>query len=128
MKRLWAFDGRVASDLRFRPMLSRPEHSILAAGFVWPCLPVSARITPSGKGWLHEIKHDGFRVIARKTGNRVRLYSRSGNDLTYRFPLIVDATARLPVRACIIGKAPDYMEAEPAARKARSCTVSIVPR
>jgi ATP-dependent DNA ligase len=37
---------------------------------------------------LHEIKHDGFGVIARKTGNRVKLYSRPGNDLTYRFPLI----------------------------------------
>jgi hypothetical protein len=37
---------------------------------------------------LHEIKHDGFRVIARKDGPRVRLYSRPGNDLTHRFPLI----------------------------------------
>ena len=33
---------------------------------------------------MHEIKHDGFRVIARKIGKRVRLYSRPGNDLTYR--------------------------------------------
>jgi ATP-dependent DNA ligase len=36
--------------------------------------------------WLHEIKHDGFRVIARKQDPRVRLYSRPGNDLTERFP------------------------------------------
>jgi ATP-dependent DNA ligase len=35
---------------------------------------------------LHEIKHDGFRIIARKDGDRVRLYSRPGNDLTRRFP------------------------------------------
>jgi ATP-dependent DNA ligase len=35
---------------------------------------------------LQEIKHDGFRIIARKNGNRVKLYSRPGNDLTYRFP------------------------------------------
>jgi bifunctional non-homologous end joining protein LigD len=40
--------------------------------------------------WLHEIKHDGFRVIARKDGNRVKLYSRPGKDLTYRFSLIVE--------------------------------------
>jgi bifunctional non-homologous end joining protein LigD len=52
--------------------------------------------------WLHEIKHDGFRVIARKMGKRVRLYSRPGNDLTYRFPLIVEALARLRSRSCII--------------------------
>jgi bifunctional non-homologous end joining protein LigD len=47
----------------------------------------------SGESWLHEIKHDGFRVIARKAGERVRLYSRPGNDLTYRLPLIVEAVA-----------------------------------
>ena len=37
---------------------------------------------PTGDAWLHEIKHDGFRVVARKDGKRVRLYSRPGNDLT----------------------------------------------
>jgi len=47
-------------------------------------------------------KHDGFRVIARKDGERVRLYSRPGNDLTYRFPLIVETLARLRSRSCII--------------------------
>jgi bifunctional non-homologous end joining protein LigD len=48
------------------------------------------------------VKHDGFRVIARKDDNRVRLYSRPGNDLTYRFPLIVEALSRLRSRSCII--------------------------
>jgi bifunctional non-homologous end joining protein LigD len=52
--------------------------------------------------WLHEIKHDGFRVIARKDGTQVRLYSRPGKDLTYRFPLIVETVARLRPRSCII--------------------------
>jgi ATP-dependent DNA ligase len=64
--------------------------------------PTSAPQQPSGEEWLHEIKHDGFRVTARKTGNRVKLYSRSGNDLTYRFPLIVEALAKLRSRSCII--------------------------
>jgi bifunctional non-homologous end joining protein LigD len=57
---------------------------------------------PSGGRWLHEIKHDGFRVIARKDGAGVRLYSRPGNDLTDRFSLIVDALAGLRSRSCII--------------------------
>jgi bifunctional non-homologous end joining protein LigD len=74
----------------------------LPAGFIAPCLPTSAAQPPSGEPWLHEIKHDGFRVIARKTGDRVRLYSRPGNDLTERFPLIVEALARLRARSCII--------------------------
>jgi bifunctional non-homologous end joining protein LigD len=74
----------------------------LPAGFVPPCLPTKAQEPPSGEAWLHEIKHDGFRVIARKDGNRVRLYSRPGNDLTYRFPFIVETVARLRPRFCII--------------------------
>src|SRR5260370_6928883 len=81
-------------------MLSRPR--TLPAGFIAPCLPINAPRPPSGDQWLHEIKHDGFRVIARKDGKRVKLYSRPGNDLTARFPLIVEALARLPSRSCII--------------------------
>jgi bifunctional non-homologous end joining protein LigD len=74
----------------------------LLAGFIAPCLPIKTTKLPYGGHWLHEIKHDGFRVIARKDGPRVRLYSRPGNDLTHRFPLIVDALARLRSRSCII--------------------------
>src|SRR5262245_35930271 len=75
---------------------------VLPAGFVAPCLPIKAQQPPSGEAWLHEIKHDGFRVIARKRDTQVRLYSRPGNDLTYRFPLIVETLARLRPRSCII--------------------------
>src|SRR6516165_5624441 len=67
----------------------------LPAGFIAPCLPTKTDRLPSGSQWLHEIKHDGFRVIARKKGAQVRLYSRPGNDLTRRFPLIVETLARL---------------------------------
>jgi ATP-dependent DNA ligase len=74
----------------------------LPAGFIAPCLPSSAPQVPSGEHWLHEIKHDGFRVIARKNGERVKLYSRPGNDLTDRFPLIVEALTKLRARSCII--------------------------
>ncbi|HEX5851650.1 MAG TPA: hypothetical protein VFY36_01030 [Solirubrobacteraceae bacterium] len=74
----------------------------LPPGFVPPCLPTKALRPPSGELWLHEIKHDGFRVIARKEGDRVRLYSRPGNDLTDRFPLIVEALAGLRSRSVIL--------------------------
>ena len=53
-------------------MSSHPR--TLPAGFIAPCLPTKAP-TPSGAEWLHEIKHDGFRVIARKEGKRVKGYS-----------------------------------------------------
>ena len=72
------------------------------AGFIAPCLPTKTDELPSDRGWLHEIKHDGFRIIARKDGPRMRLYSRPGNDLTGRFPLIVETLAGLRSRSCII--------------------------
>jgi bifunctional non-homologous end joining protein LigD len=46
---------------------------------------------------LYEIKHDGFRFICRRKGDRVRVFSRRGNDYTERVPRIVDTLARLPV-------------------------------
>jgi bifunctional non-homologous end joining protein LigD len=79
-------------------MLHRP----LSAGFIEPCLPTKTDKLPSGDLWLHEIKHDGFRVIARKDGDRVRLHSHPGNDMTRRFPLIAEALTGLRSRSCII--------------------------
>jgi bifunctional non-homologous end joining protein LigD len=76
--------------------------STLLTGFIAPCLPTAAPCAPSGDHWWHEIKHDGIRVIARKEDTRIKLYSRPGNDLTHRFPQIVEALARLRSRSCII--------------------------
>ena len=77
---------------------------ILPAGFVWPWLPTRTGRPPSGDLWVHEIKNDSVRVIARKDGDRVRLYSRPGDDLTNRFPLVADAEARLRSQSCIVGR------------------------
>ena len=71
-------------------------------GFIARCLPTRAESPPSGPVWLHEIKHDGFRIIARKDGRRVRLYSRPGNDLSHRFPLIIEAVAHLRASSIIL--------------------------
>jgi len=69
------------------------------AGFIAPCLPTKTDKLPSSSQWLHEIKHDGFRVIARKKGAQVRLYSRPGNDFTRRFPPIARALTHLHCRS-----------------------------
>ena len=74
----------------------------LPAAFIAPCLPTKTDKLPSGSQWLHEIKDDGLRIIARKEGAQVRLYSHPGNDLTYRFPLIGETLKRLRSRSCII--------------------------
>jgi ATP-dependent DNA ligase len=69
---------------------------------VEPCLPRSARKPPAGPGRVHEIKHDGFRIIAVRDGARVRLLTRKGIDLARRFAQIAAAVAVLPVHSCII--------------------------
>jgi bifunctional non-homologous end joining protein LigD len=51
---------------------------------------------PHGDRWLHEVKYDGYRIIARKSGKEVALFSRSGLDWTVRFPAIAKALQSLP--------------------------------
>jgi bifunctional non-homologous end joining protein LigD len=71
-------------------------------GIIEPCLPSPAKAPPSGPEWLHEIKHDGFRILARKGPTGVRLITRAGNDFSSRFPFIALAVSKLPVRSCLI--------------------------
>jgi bifunctional non-homologous end joining protein LigD len=59
-----------------------------------PCTPTRGTKVPAGKDWLHEIKHDGYRLIVHREGKRVRLLTRNGHDWTARYPLIVEATLR----------------------------------
>jgi ATP-dependent DNA ligase len=66
------------------------------------CLPRPAKDPPSGPGWIHEIKHDGFRILARRAAARVRLFSRNGYDFTDRFPKIAATVESLPVRSCVL--------------------------
>jgi bifunctional non-homologous end joining protein LigD len=71
-------------------------------GFIEPCVPSPADRPPSGDGWLHEIKHDGFRIMARRDGAGARLFTRHGHDFTARFPLAAGALAALPARSFLI--------------------------
>ncbi|WP_305123953.1 ATP-dependent DNA ligase [Methylocystis suflitae] len=63
---------------------------------IYPSGGANARCArPERPEWVHEIKFDGFRIVAMKDNNRVRLWSRFGNDLTARFSAIRDAVAGL---------------------------------
>jgi bifunctional non-homologous end joining protein LigD len=78
-------------------MLLRPTFT-----FIPPALPSPAERVPIGGGWIHEIKHDGYRMMARRDVSGVRLLTRNGKDWTGRFPTIVQAAAGLKARSCLI--------------------------
>ena len=67
-----------------------------------PAQPVEQHQPPAGPEWVHEIKHDGYRMIVRRDGDRVRLYSRKAIDWTARLPAIAESAARLGARSFTI--------------------------
>jgi ATP-dependent DNA ligase len=101
-QKMRAFFGEVAIAVAPFYLARMLRVRSLPSGFIAPCLPTKADTLPSGGLWIHEIKHDGFRIIARKDGERVTLYSRPGNDFTRRFPPIARALTHLRCRSCII--------------------------
>ena len=77
-------------------MLRRPS------GFIEPCQPSKVARPPSGLLWVHEIKHDGYRLMVRRYGSRVRCFTRGGHDWANRFPGIVDAASRIQAPSFLI--------------------------
>jgi ATP-dependent DNA ligase len=97
------------------------------------CLPRLALRPPAGPGWIHEIKHDGFRILAKQNPDGVRLFTRKGYDLGVRFTLVATAVAALPARSCLIdGEAiacdqtewPRGLRDDPLAPPRRGCRAS----
>ena len=80
----------------WRSSVPRKRSALAPAAFIDPCLPTRAERAPAADGWVHEIKHDGFRlqIHARRPG---RLYTMTGVDWTERYPWIVEDVARLNV-------------------------------
>ena len=70
--------------------------------FIEPQLALLVDRPPPGDGWLHELKYDGYRILARVERVRVRLMSRNGKDWTRRFPEVATAVQQLPVRSAWI--------------------------
>jgi bifunctional non-homologous end joining protein LigD len=78
------------------------KYKSLPAGFVVPAQPVKASKPPSGADWVHEIKHDGYRIIVRRDGPTVRLYSRNGNNWTSRLSAFATAARRIKAKSFTI--------------------------
>lgn len=96
-----------AISLQMHPAMSRPFE---------PCLPTRVQTPPSGDLWVHEIKYDGFRLVARRDGDGIRLTTKQGSDFSDRYSLIVGALEKLKVKSicldgevmCFTGAAQDF--------------------
>ena len=71
-------------------------------GFIRPCQPVLSAKVPIGDGWIHELKHDGFRIVALKAGDDVRLWSRHGRNWSAEFVAITAALMALPFTRIVL--------------------------
>jgi bifunctional non-homologous end joining protein LigD len=71
-------------------------------GFIAPELALQSATPPSGSGWLHELKLDGYRIQARKDGDTVQLLTRTGLDWTHRMKSIAGLVSDLPVEKAIL--------------------------
>jgi bifunctional non-homologous end joining protein LigD len=68
-------------------------------GYIPPCIPTRAVKPPAGRDWVHEIKHDGYRLQVRRVGNQVRLFTRRGYDWSGRYPAIAVTATLLRARS-----------------------------
>ncbi len=82
--------------------VSSRSRRALPIGFIQPCLAVEADKVPSTFGWVHEIKHDGYRMQLRMAAGRARLFTRRGFDWTTRYPWPSESAVGLRVRAATI--------------------------
>ena len=81
---------------RVRSSRGRPSNA--PAAFIHPSQPIVAKQPPSGPGWAHELKLDGYRLQVHVRDGRARLYTMNGADWSKRYPRIVEAAARIKVR------------------------------
>src|SRR5262245_26792874 len=74
----------------------------LSLGFIKPELPTLVPEPPTGEGWIHEIKYDGYRTLIVIDRGRVRAFTRSGHDWTAAYRRVVDACSKLSCRAAVL--------------------------
>jgi bifunctional non-homologous end joining protein LigD len=75
--------------------------SIIPA-FIAPQLPVLSAKPPAGAGWIHEIKHDGFRTLLRLDRGQAQAFSRGGHDWTHKYSRVIESCRKLRCRSALI--------------------------
>jgi ATP dependent DNA ligase domain len=104
MRSLLEPQPRFGGAFSWGPLRPGHLHTLGDALRIHPALPGVAPPTarPSGSNWIHEIKHDGYRLMARRDPVGIRLITRRKKRLDDHFPLVVEAVNRLKVRSCLI--------------------------
>jgi bifunctional non-homologous end joining protein LigD len=108
--RVWHSNKSVAENVksgavrkqRLRASLAQKVRGAVKASlpeFVKPVLATLVDAPPTGDEWLHEMKYDGYRILARVENGKARLYSRNGKEWTANFPTIARAAGRLPLKS-----------------------------
>ncbi len=87
---------RAATDARARPRQGRLPRQLK------PQLATLVDAVPAGPEWLHEIKFDGYRIIASLEDGSVRLWSRNGKDWTRRFSSIAASLEKIPAASAVL--------------------------
>jgi hypothetical protein len=108
------------------------------AAFIHPCQPIVAKQPPTGPGWAHELKHDGYRLQIHVRDGRVRLFTMNGADWSKRYPRIVEEAARIKGSAvmdaevvCLVKKGmPDFdtLHSRTADHLAVACAFDLLMR
>ena len=104
MRSLLEPQPRFGGAFSWGPLRPGHPHTLGDALRIHPALPGVAPPTarPSGSNWIHEIKHDGYRLMARRDPVGIRLITRRKKRLDDHFPLVVEAVNHLKVRSCLI--------------------------
>jgi bifunctional non-homologous end joining protein LigD len=70
--------------------------------FIPPQLATLVSAPPNGENWVHEIKFDGYRLLAVVNNSDTRLFTRAGNDWSARFAVLCQAFSKLKIKAAVV--------------------------
>ena len=102
---VWSSDAKEAAKSRGARKAAMPAK-------LTPQLAVLADRPPEGHGWLHEIKFDGYRILAHIKNGNVKLMTRNGHDWTAKFAPIATALSKLKVDSAIVDGEAVVLDAE----------------
>lgn len=90
------------SAARFLGRMADGSKPLPFPGFVEPCCPTAKKVPPSGDGWVHEIKFDGYRCQAQFYDGAARIFTRRGHDWASRMPTIAASITAIPVNNIVL--------------------------